>query len=865
MALAEYRRKRRFNKTPEPAGKPAKRRTRAPLRFVVQKHASRRLHYDFRLELDGVLVSWAVPKGPSLDPAEKRLAVHVEDHPLDYGNFEGRIPEGEYGAGEVIVWDRGTWIPDGDPHAGLAKGHVDFQLAGEKLTGGWRLLRMKGQDDRDRDNWLLVKRRDDAARNQSEFDVTEQLPASVKSGRRLESENGALQKPAVHKPVRQTRTARRTKSKALAPADFPLALATLVEKPPEGKEWLFEIKFDGYRLLVFVERAADRGARVRLITRNQLDWTARYSQIATAAKSLAAESAVLDGELVALDAQGVSRFQFLQNAAANRLQPLVFYAFDLLYLDGKDWRPRPLSERKERLAELIEPLANGPIRLSDHIAGRGAALLGECCRRGLEGIVCKRADRPYHAGRTLDWLKVKCLGHEELVIGGYTDSTAAGRPLGALLVGYFNQGDFVYAGRVGTGFDDKTLRDLHRRLKKLRQSDSPFVEVPARERGRGLHWVRPELVAQIEFGSWTDAGILRHASFQGLRDDKRATAVFPPESLHKRPASEAHMKPSKRRKESASRRATPRPAARGKKATVESGEVTSVVLTNPQRVLYPDLGLTKQNLADYYAAFADVLLPHVAGRPLSLLRCPEGLDEACFFQKHATAGMPQVLRRVPIEEKDGTEEYLVIDDADGLRALAQMSILEIHPWGSRAESVDQPDRLIFDLDPGPQVPWQAVVDAAVHVRDVLHHLDLESFVKTSGGKGLHVVAPLAGRIAWPDLKQFARALAEHLAQEAPERYTAKMAKAARTGRVFIDYLRNDRGSTAVAAFSPRAKGGAPISLPIEWEDLASLTSAAQFTIPAMVGLRAKQAAKRREAWRGFFQLKQKLPKFVTAR
>ena len=350
--------------------------------------------------------------------------------------------------------------------------------------------------------------------------------------------------------------------------------------------------------------------------------------------------------------------------------------------------------------------------------------------------------------------------------------------------------------------------DLHRRLEKLGQADSPFVEVPARERGRGLHWVRPELVAQIEFGSWTDAGILRHASFQGLRDDKPASAVGPPESLHKPPASEASMKPSKRRTKAAAKRTRAPSAARRTTASADSS-VSAVVLTNPQRVLYPDLGLTKQDLADYFASFADVLLPHVAGRPLSLLRCPEGIDESCFFQKHATAGMPPVLGRVPIEEKDGTEEYLVIDDADGLRALAQMSILEIHPWGSRAENVDQPDRLIFDLDPGPQVEWQAIVDAALHVRDVLGQLDVETFVKTSGGKGLHVVAPLAGRITWPDLKQFARAIAEHLAQEHPDRYTAKMAKAARTGRVFIDYLRNDRGSTAVAPFSRARRAARP--------------------------------------------------------
>jgi len=860
MALAEYRRKRHFGKTPEPSGKATRRRSRRQLQFVVQKHAARRLHYDLRLELDGVLVSWAVPKGPSLDPHDKRLAVHVEDHPLDYAGFEGRIPEGEYGAGEVIVWDRGTWTPDGEPRKDLARGRLEFHLDGEKLSGGWRLLRMNGRASGDRDQWLLIKRSDEAARPHSEFDVAADQPASVKSGREIGDE------ATIRPPDRETRArTKHTKKSALRnvnsldPADFPLALATLVREPSPGKDWLHEIKFDGYRILMFVERDSSGRTTSRLYTRNQLDWTDHYPAVARAATELPVESAVLDGELVALDDNGVSRFQLLQNAASGPSGQLAYFAFDLLHLDGDDLRPSPLLARKEKLSGLVGKSGHGPIRYSDHIAGRGGDFLGECCRRGLEGIVSKRADRPYHAGRTHDWLKIKCIGREELVIGGFTDSTAAGRALGALLVGYFDDGRLLYAGRVGTGFDTQTLRDLRSRLNKLRQAESPFIRLAARERGQGVHRVRPELVAQIEFSSWTDDGILRHASFQGLREDKPARSVGRPDSLGG-PRQENSMPMPKKRpisKKRAKSKNTTRSAAASR-----SAKSASVTLTHPERVLYPDGSVTKQDLADYYAAVAKVLLPHVVDRPLSLVRCPEGVGKPCFFQKHAAGGTPAVLRRVPIKERDGTEEYLVVDDAAGLTALAQMSVLEIHPWGSRADKVEEPDRLIFDLDPGPDVAWQAVIDGALALRDVLGHLELESFLKTSGGKGLHVVVPLTGRCTWPVLKQFSRAVAEHLAGEEPDRYTAKMAKSARPGRVFIDYLRNDRGATAVAPFSPRARAGAPVAMPIAWDDLSALSSASEFTIELA---RERLNLSSGDPWRGFFKVKQKLPKFAVGR
>jgi bifunctional non-homologous end joining protein LigD len=823
MALVEYRRKRRFKQTPEPVGKAAKRTAVRERQFVVQMHDARRLHYDLRLELDGVLLSWAVPKGPSLDPQDKRLAVRVEDHPLEYAQFEGKIPAGQYGAGDVIVWDRGTWTPGGDPRAALQAGNLEFQLEGEKLHGGWRLVRIRDGSSR-RENWLLIKRNDDAARAAGQYDVTERMPQSVKSGKRLDRASGA---------ARQSAEA----------ANFPLALATLAPRPPEGDGWLHEIKLDGYRLLAMTGPAGGRKRAARLFTRSGLDWSARYPAIAAAAADLPVKSAVLDGELVALDESGISRFQLLQSAADSGSR-LVYFVFDLLQLDGEDLRPQPLAARKQRLARLLAGDRFDPIRYSDHLQGRGADFLAECCRSGLEGIVSKRGDKPYRAGRSRDWLKIKCRGQEELVIGGFTDSPTAARNLGALLVGYFREGQLIYAGRVGTGFDDKALRSLHRTLKKREQPKSPFVRLPAKERRRGVHYVRPQLVAQIEFGSWTDSEILRHASFQGLRDDKAAADVGQPESLAGTSASKQATMPTRK---------STRPRASQPAASV-------VALTHPERVLYPDLGLTKQELADYYADISERILPHVAGRPLSMLRCPDGMGAACFFQKHVAAGTPAVLRRVSIAEKHAQKDYLVVDNAEGLRALAQISVLEIHPWGAQAPEIEQPDRLIFDLDPGPGVSWKAVIDAALAVRDVLARLELTTFVKTSGGKGLHVVAPLAGGVSWPQLKQFSRAIAEHLAQEHPDRFTATMAKAARKGRVFIDYLRNDRGATAVAPYSPRALPGAPVSMPLAWKDLPACQSPQQFTLRSIAkgGRRAS-----REAWRDFFATRQQLPPFAS--
>jgi bifunctional non-homologous end joining protein LigD len=864
MSLVEYRRKRRCAKTPEPGGQRVRRAARRRPKFVIQKHAARRLHYDFRLEMEGVLKSWAVPKGPSLDPGEKRLAVQVEDHPLEYGKFEGRIPEGEYGAGEVILWDRGTWNPVGDPVQGLSEGKLEFELDGEKLKGGWLLVRMGGRSRQsDKPQWLLLKKRDAAARPLREGDILEEQPQSVKSGRQLGDPPAA--KTRIWKPAARRGSGRRaTKSKNFQPSSLPAAkraplpewiepqLATLVATPPSGSQWLHEIKFDGYRLLAIVDRG-----RVALRTRGQQDWTDRYPGVARGLAAFPAKSAVFDGEVVVLLPSGVSSFQALQNAMRNNIaSQLWYYVFDLLYLDGYDLRQVPLRQRKELLEKI---LAAGPmpqVRLSEHFEADGPKLLAECCRLGLEGIVSKRADRPYVSGRTDDWSKSKCISREELVIGGYTISEKIPRGIGALLVGYYDKRKLVYAGRVGTGFSAGTHAVLRGRLDKLRQEENPFASVPAKERGPHVRWVRPQLVGQVEFTGWTEANVLRHPSFEGLREDKPAESVTRPPTLKitpiagdGRPATGAAMTKTK------TARQTKRKASRAPIA-----ESSSVKLTNPDRVLFPDIGLTKQGLADYYLQVARWMLPHVVDRPLSLVRCPTGNSGKCFFQKHAAPGTPDELGRIDIREKEEVEEYLFVRDVDGLVALTQMSVLEIHVWGSRRDQVERPDHVVIDLDPHESVPWGQVVSAAHEVRELLAELGLESFARLTGGKGIHIVVPLAPRRhEWPAVKAFARSLADHLTAEQPKRYTANMSKAARQGKIFIDYLRNDRGATAIAAYSTRNKPAAPVATPVSWEELTPDLAPDQFHVGNILG---RLASQRHDPWQKFDSIKQTLPAAV---
>ncbi|HEV7256280.1 MAG TPA: DNA ligase D [Bosea sp. (in: a-proteobacteria)] len=809
-----YRAKRDFSRTREPAGAATRRDSKARKQpqggaFVVHKHAARRLHYDLRLEHDGVLWSWAVTRGPSLDPDDKRLAVHVEDHPLEYGSFEGTIPEGQYGAGSVIIWDEGRWVPEGDPAFGLEKGHLSFMLEGHKLAGQWHLVRLKPRRGEKRDNWLLIKVDDAAARRDD--DILESTPNSVVSGLSVEDVgNGKEAKPKVwaktkrprSKPDRPARAkpARRRKADSDTFSRFvEPCLATLQDKPPAGDDWLHEVKFDGYRLQARIENG-----KATLLTRSGLDWTERFGDgLTEALAALPCETALIDGEVVALGENGISSFGALQQALSEgATKHLVYFAFDLLYLDGRDLRGDPLLARKERLEDLLRAAGDmGPLRYSEHFVEPGQTMLRHACLMGLEGVISKRADAPYRSGRGRDWIKSKCTQRQEFVIAGYVPSKGSGRELGSILTGYHEDGVLKPAGRVGTGFTRKSAATLKARLDAVRRKTSPFAGAPGRE--RGVVWVEPELVAEVEFRAWTQSRTLRHASYLGLREDKPAEEVVAesPQEERKVPAA-----PKPRRAKTQRKAAKPAPRAE-----------TTVKLSSPDKPLWPDIGLTKQGLLDYYSTVWPLMRPHVVDRPLSLVRAPNGIEGHSFFQKHAMPGMHEAVQRR--KDEDG-EELLFIRDFDGLAALVQLGTVEIHLWGATIDAVETPDQVIFDLDPDSGLSLDRVRDAALAVRDRLGELGFKSLLKTSGGKGYHVVMPLKPRAGWDRVKGFARDFAQAMAQSEPALYTATLSKKARKGKIFIDYLRNGRGSTAIAPYSTRARPGASVAMPIAWEALA---------------------------------------------
>jgi bifunctional non-homologous end joining protein LigD len=811
MALKDYWAKRDFKTTPEPKGRKAK-SSIAPV-FVIQKHAARRLHYDLRLEMDGVLKSWAVTRGPSLVPGEKRLSVHVEDHPMDYGDFEGTIPEGQYGAGTVIVWDRGTWTPVSDAKKGYAKGHLEFELEGEKLTGRWHLIRMRGKAREKRENWLLIKGEDSSARSAQDPDILVERPESAKTGRVIEEVAGAkARKPRTRKAVPKATT---------CPAFIPPMLATLVRATPSDDRWLHEIKFDGYRIQA---RIAD--GECKLFTRSGRDWTDRFGPaIGRALAELPAQSAILDGEVVVETAGHSSDFSSLQaDLAEARTDRMLYYGFDLLHLDGKDLTDLPLVDRKRLLATLLAK-APPPIRLSEHLTEQGEIVLRHACRMGLEGIISKLRDSRYRSGRGTSWVKSKCTARQEFVIGGFVPSTASARAIGSLVLGVFDGDRLRTVGRVGTGFSTSAAKQLFTRLTALQTEASPFDPPLGRTEGRGVHYVRPELVAEVDFRAWTADGNLRHASFRGLREDKDPSEVTG-EGL---PAEKA---------------AAPKPAAR------------RIKLTHPDRVYWPDEGITKAQLADYYTKVWPWIAPHVIGRPLALLRAPGGIGGQAFFQKHEWKGMNGSILRVhdPAEPKDAPS--IAISDLDGLIALAQSAALEIHPWGSTLQDWEKPDRIVIDLDPGEGVGWSDLVTAAEDVRKRLENAGLVPFVKTSGGKGLHIVAPLKPKADWPAVKTFCHELAKAMARDDPSRYVATVTKAKRRGKILVDYLRNQRGATAVAAYSTRARTGAQVSAPVTWAELASGITPADFTIPSMP---ARLASLDHDPWADFAQSARALP------
>lgn len=899
MSLHEYHHKRDFKRTGEPKGKTAKKSGHL---YVIQKHAASHLHYDFRLELDGVLKSWAVPKGPSLDPRQKRLAVQVEDHPVDYGGFEGIIPQGEYGGGTVMLWDRGSWEPEGDARQGVREGKLKFRLHGEKLHGTWMLLRKGGAKSLDERNWFLIKGRDDDARPIEQEDVLESAPLSVKTSRSLDEigaqrdcvwgpggDTPSAKTPATNRKAapsssvtahssaargRGRGTATTTQTKASSrrkvqlvsssslngahrgdlPKAFEPQLATLTKAAPEGDDWLHEIKLDGYRMLCRID-----SGHVEFRSRNAQNWTSRLPHLVAAASKLPVRQALLDGEVVALEADGRSSFQNLQNAfSEGHAGTLQYYVFDLLFLNGQNLTQVPLEQRKQALSALLGD-SSGPIHYSEHVVGSGPEFFKQACKLGLEGIVSKRRDLPYSAGRGYGWLKIKCSRREEFVIGGYTNPGGARSGFGALLVGYHQNGSkLVYAGKVGTGFSERTLRDLLRRMRPLERADSPFSDLAGRTGvARGAHWIEPVLVAQVEFSDWTRDARLRHPAFQGLREDKPAAEVVRDASLPVATAvKKAKAAPGKssrpgNHKVEPSAQALPTPQTRPR----DNEEFQGVRLTHPEKVIYPEQGITKHDLASYYAQVADWMLPHLEDRPLVLVRCPEGRSKACFFQKHPGAGTPTNLRQFPIREKSKTATYLLADDVGGLISLVQLGALEIHTWGSRIDKLEQPDRLIFDLDPDPSVEWSQVVVSARQIRQLLEDLGLTSFLKTTGGKGLHIVVPIQRRTDWDDAKQFCEGVAASIVAADPEHYTSNMLKVKRTGKIFIDYLRNGRGATAVAPYSTRSRPGAPVSVPIDWNELNDDLRSDHFNIQ---NVPPRLAALKHDPWRDFATTKQSI-------
>ena len=821
--LGGYRSKRDFSRTSEPdpiVGVSSVRR------FVVQKHDARRLHYDLRLELNGVLLSWAVPEGPSFVTTKKRLAVRTEDHPLKYLDFEGTIPKGEYGGGSMIVWDQGLWSPAHDPEKSLAKGHLEFDLAGERLRGRWHLVRMKTREKLPKENWLLIKADDQFQRSDNDPNVIEEYTTSILSGATTEELEKTDAVRTDHKKRIAIAAARQVKlpdpikvsgaRKALLPLFIEPCLASAADNAPGGDRWWHEIKFDGYR----IQARVDAG-EVRLLTRTGLVWTDRFLLVAQAVKKLGLGSAVLDGEIVVEDETGISSFSELVGALKNgHKDRFRYYVFDVLYLNGCDLRAATLADRKKLLATVLESSPSEIIHLSVHFEIQGATFFEHVSRLGLEGMVSKRSDAPYRSGRSKDWLKIRCVQSQEFVVIGFVPSTASRRAVGSLVLGYYEGGRLMHAGRVGSGFSGEEAEGLFSILEKTKIDKTPLAQRPPREAEKGVRWVEPHIVVQVDYHAWPADGLVRHSTYRGLREDKNPEEIV-------RESRAGDIAPRK--------------------------EKTTVALTHPDRMLWPDEGITKQGLADYYLENADRIMPHIRNRPLSLVRCPGGVAAQCFYAKHAWAGLGDVVRRI---ETGKQEQSLLVENLEGILALVQSNVLEIHPWGSSIEDVERPDRLIFDLDPGDGADWDAVVEAAREVRDRLKTaLKFDSYVKTSGGKGLHVVVPLAPSLDWPAAKDFCKTFAEAMEADNPGKYLANMSKRQREGKIFVDYLRNGRGATAVAAYSTRARAGAAVSTPLAWDELSDAVKANHYTL-SNIGRRLAHLPK--DPWDGFFKTKQSL-------
>jgi bifunctional non-homologous end joining protein LigD len=822
--LETYNRKRDFAKTAEPPGEVAPSRgPNAPALFMVQKHDATRLHYDLRLELDGVMKSWAVPKGPSLNPADRHLAVRTEDHPMSYATFEGTIPKGEYGGGTVMLWDWGKWIPhpDKDPRKTIEEGHLHFTLEGHRMKGEWVMFRLKGRPGERAENWMLKKVTDEHAGGS--MGLTEKYLTSIKTGRSMQeiaagkkakelkgwknpprarlgegdhAKHGggvnAQSSPATP-PPRSARSPSPSKARGgikIPPFREPQK-ATLVDHVPSGSGWIHEMKYDGYRCLLAIG-----GGKAKVYTRSGLDWSDKFPEIAEAAAQLEIGSALLDGEIVSLDDKGNTGFSALQQAISEGGRGLTLFLFDALEIDGEDLTRLPTIERKGRLASLVGDGLPPTILYAEHIVGHGEKLFEAMCEAGQEGIISKRADSPYRGGRTKTWLKIKCTYRQEFVILGWSESDKKGRGFRALLLGVHEDGKLRYAGKVGTGFSNQVQVDLRERFEKLAAA-KPAAPVPRAE-ARGAHWIKPKLVAEVAFAEFTAEGVVRHASFLGLRSDKKAAEVV--EEM-------------------------PQPVALAEPAPDD------VKITNPERVLFPDSGVTKKELVDYYRMVGPAMMEWAARRPLSLVRCPQGRSSKCFFQKHNTGSFGPQVHQIGIEEKKGQiEDYVYVEDRAGILACTQMGTIEFHGWGSSVAEVEKPDRLVFDIDPDEGLSFDQVKRTARDLHKYLADMGLMSFPMVTGGKGLHVVVPLTPDAEWPQVKDFAQRFAIALATAEPERFTANLAKAKRKGRIFLDYLRNQRGATAILPYSARARERAPVAAPIGWDELDDLESGAPFTV-----------------------------------
>ncbi len=862
--IATYNRKRDFSRTAEPEGKVSA-PSRGDPHFVIQKHDASRLHYDFRLEIDGVLCSWAVPKGPSLDPGEKRLAVRTEDHPMAYGGFEGTIPEGEYGGGTVMLWDEGTFKPIGNAREGLKKGDLKFELHGRRLRGSFVLARMRPRPKEKGENWLLIKHRDVEAKPGSGDAVVRENTVSVKTEREMtEIAKGsktwhsnragkkAAPKPkAKPKPVAKIDVARlKGARKARLPQKMAPQLATLIEETPPGSDWLSEIKFDGYRMLARIE-----DGEVRIFSRNGLPWEKKLPRIARSLGRLKVASAWLDGEIVVLDEDGRSSFSRLKNALGGEQRDIFFFLFDILHLDGFSLMECRQDDRKAVLEQVLGPEPPTWLKYSDHMEGLPDRIRQRACEMHLEGIIVKAADAPYRQQRTRSWLKLKCIQREEFVVVGFTDPQGSREGFGALHLGYYDaDGKLHYAGGCGSGFNTKMLNDLHARLEASVRKIPPSILIHGDGPPKRLNWVKPEIVVETQFTEWTDGGSVRHCVFLGVRDDKTPSDVVrdpPTEPIGRfsgagTVVTAVAAKPKKKTKPKAAKDKPVAPAVIDNRRDDAEG----VRLTHPDKLLWPDEKITKADLAAYWMRAGVHALPHIAGRPLALVRCPDGIKGEQFFQKKVSPGFPRQIEDLTI----GDEQVIAIRDADGLRALSQMAAIEIHPWGSTVEDIERPTYIVIDLDPDTGLDFEDVIDAAHQVRDALKTAGLASFCKTTGGKGLHVVVPFRPTLEWDDAKAFARSIATAFTRAEPKRFIDVAAKKSRGGRIFIDYLRNGRGATAVAPFSPRARPGATIAMPLTWAQVKPGLDPADYTIESS----DRQLAAGAAAWKDFFSTDQVL-------